>query len=61
MQVREETAKLGHVRQLLYDYQRVGKAWKAPLTEESAETNSPNLVPMDVDALHREGGKGKKD
>ena len=53
-------ARLSHVRQLLYDYLRVGKAWKAPRTEETAETNSPNPVPMDVDALHREGGKGKK-
>ena len=26
---------------------------------ETAKTNSPNSVPMDVDALHREGGKGK--
>ena len=56
VQVREDTAKLSHVRQLLYDYLRAGKAWKAPRTEETAETNS---VPMDVDALHREGGKGK--
>ena len=59
VQVREDTAKLSHVRQLLYDYLRAGKAWKAPRTEETAETNSPNSVPMDVDALHREGGKGK--
>ena len=51
LQVREETAKLGHVRQLLYDYQRAGKAWKAAHTEETAETNSSNLVPMDVDAV----------
>ena len=28
--------------------------------EETAETNSPNSVPMDVDALHRESGEGKK-
>ena len=47
-------------RQLLYDYLRAGKAWKAPSTEETAETNSSNLVPMDVDARHRAGGKGKK-
>ena len=60
VQVREETAKLGHVRQLLYDYLRAGKAWKAPRTEETAETNSSNLVPMDVDSLPRRGGKGKK-
>ena len=59
VQVREDTAKLSHVQQLLYDYLRAGKAWKAPRTEETAETNSPNSVPMDVDALHREGGKGK--
>ena len=60
VQVRGETAKLSHVRQLLYDYLRAGKAWKAPRTEEVAEANSPNLVPMDVDSLHRKGGKGKK-
>ena len=60
LRVREETAKLSHVRQLLYDYLRAGKAWKAPRTEEVAEANSPNLVPMDVGSLHRKGGKGKK-
>ena len=60
VQVREDTARLSHVRQLLCDYLRAGKAWKAPRTEETAETISPNSVPMDVDALHREGGKGKK-
>ena len=60
VQVREETAKLGHVRQLLCDYLRAGKAWKALRTEETAETISSNLVPMNVDSLHREGGKGKK-
>ena len=60
VQVREDTARLSHMRQLLYDYLRAGKAWKAPRTEETAETTSPNSVPMDVDALHREGGKGKK-
>ena len=60
MQVREETAKLSHVRQLLCDYLRAGKAWKAPRTEEFAEANPSNVVPMDVDALHRKGGKGKK-
>ena len=60
VQVREETAKLIYVRQLLYDYLRAGNAWKAPRTEEVAEANSPNLVPMDVDSLHRKGGKGKK-
>ena len=59
VQVREETAKPSHVRQLLYDYLRVGKAWKAPRTEEVAEANSPNLVPMDVDSLHCKGGKGE--
>ena len=48
VQVREETAKLGHVRQLLYDYLRAGKAWKGSRTEEVAEEN-PNLVPMDVE------------
>ena len=37
--VREEAAKLGHVRQLLFDYFRAGKAWTAPRTEETAETN----------------------
>ena len=58
VQVREETAKLGHVRHLLYDNLRAGKAWKAPRTEETAETNPSNVVPMDVDALHREGGNG---
>ena len=36
MQVREETAKLSHVRQLLCDHLRAGKAWKAPRTEEVA-------------------------
>ena len=60
VQVREETAKLIHVRQLLYDYLRAGKAWKAPRTEEVAEANPSNVVPMDVDSLHRKGGKGKK-
>ena len=59
VQVRKDTAKLGHVRQLLYDYLRVGKAWSAPRTEETVETNSSNVVPKDVEALHREGGKGK--
>ena len=44
VQVREETAKL------LYDYLRAGKAWKAPRTEEFAETNPSNVVPMDVDS-----------
>ena len=39
---------------------RVGKAWKAPRKEEVAEANSPNVVPMDVDALHREGDKDEK-
>ena len=34
VQVREETAKLSHVRQLLHDYLRAGKAWKAPRTEQ---------------------------
>ena len=47
-------------RQLLFDYLRAGLAWKAPRTEEVAEANSSNLVPMDVDSLHRKGGKGKK-
>ena len=60
LQVREETAKLSQVRQLLYDYLRAGKAWKAPRTEEVAETNPSNVVPMDVGSLHRKGGKGKK-
>ena len=60
VQVREETARLSHVRQLLYDYLRAGKAWKAPRTVEVAEANAPNLVPMDVDSLHRKGGKEKK-
>ena len=60
VQVREDTAKLSHVRQLLYDYLRAGKACKAPRTEETVETNSPNALPMDVGALHREGGKCKK-
>ena len=60
VQVRGERGVGSHLRQLLHDYLRVGKAWKAPRTEETAETNSSNLAPMDVDALHREGGKGKK-
>ena len=60
LKVREETARLGRVRQLLYDNLRAGKAERAPRTEETVETNSSNTVPMDVDALHREGGgKGK--
>ena len=46
VQVQEETAKLSRVRPL-----RAGKTWKAPRTEEVAETNFPNLVPMDVDSL----------
>ena len=60
VQVREEKAKLSDVRQLLYDRLRAGKAWKAPRTEEVAETNPSNVVPMDFDSLHRTGGKGKK-
>ena len=36
VQVREETAKLSHVRQFLYDYLRAGKAWNAPLDVEEA-------------------------
>ena len=40
----EDTAKLGHVRQLLCDFLRAGKAWK---TRQS----NRNVVPMDVDAL----------
>ena len=60
VQVWEETARLSHVRQLLYDYLRSGKAWKAPRTEEFVETNHSNVVPMDVDSSHRKGGKGKK-
>ena len=60
MQVWEETAKLSHVRQMLHDHLRAGKAWKVPRTEEVAEANSPNLVPMDVGLLHRKGGKGEE-
>ena len=60
VQVREETARLSHEPQLLYDCLRAGKAWKAPRTEEFAETNRSHVVPMDVDSLHRKGGKGKK-
>ena len=60
VQVLEETARLSHVRQLLYDYLRAGKAWKAPRTEEFGETNHSNVVPMDFDSVHRKGGKGKK-
>ena len=41
-------AKLSHVRQLLHDYLRAGKVWKAPRREDVAEANSPNLVAMDV-------------
>ena len=41
------------MRQLLYDYLRAGKTWRAPCTEEVAEANSSNVVPMDVDSLHR--------
>ena len=54
------TTGRGHVRQLLYDNLRAGKAWKAPRTEEVAETNPSNVVPMDVDSLHRKGGMGEK-
>ena len=43
VQVREDTAKLGHVRQLFYDCLRTGKAWNAPRTEETAEKTSPNF------------------
>ena len=43
VQVREETAKLGHVRQLLHDYLRAGMVWKAPRTEEVTEANPSNL------------------
>ena len=53
VQVREDTAKLSQVRQLLCDDLRAGKAWKAPRTEEVAETNPSNVVPMYVDSLHR--------
>ena len=60
VQVREETANVSHVQQLLHDYLRAGKAWKAPRTEEVAEANSPNLLPMDVGSLHRKGGREKK-
>ena len=60
VQVREETARLSYVRQLLYDYLRAGKAWKAPRTEEFAWTNHSNVVLMDVDSLHRKGGTGEK-
>ena len=60
VQVREETARFSHVRQLLCDYLRAGNAWKAPRTEEFAETNHSDVVPMDVDSLHRKGGKGKE-
>ena len=60
VQVREDTARLSLVRQLLCDHLRAGKAWQAPRTEETAETKSPNVMPIDVDAEHREGGKGKK-
>ena len=59
-QVREETTKLSRARQLLHGYLRAGKSWKAPRTEEVAKPNPSNLLPMDVDSLHREGGKGKK-
>ena len=59
VQVREETARLSHVRQLLYDYLRAEKACTAPRTEEFVENHS-NVVPMVVDSLHRKGGKGKK-
>ena len=48
------------MRQLLYDYLRAGKAWKKTTHEGFAETNHSNVVLMDVDPLHRKGGKGKK-
>ena len=59
-QMREETARLNHVRQLICDYLRAGEAWKAPRTDELSETNHSNVVPMDVDSLHRKSGKRKK-
>ena len=31
-----------------------------PRTEDVAETNPSNVVPLDVDSLHRKGGKRKK-
>ena len=63
VQVREETARFSHVRQLLYDYLRAGTAWKAPRTTEFVETNHSNVVPMDVGRerereREREGGEG---
>ena len=58
VQVREETAKLSDSCSMTN--LRAGKAWKAPRTEEFAETNHSNVVRMDVDSLHRKGGKGKK-
>ena len=45
---------------MLYDYLRAAKAWKAPRTGEFVETTPSNVVPMDVDSLHRKGGEGKK-
>ena len=47
--------------ELLYDCLRAGKVWKAPRTEELAETNHSNVVSMDVDSFHSKGGKGMKD
>ena len=61
VQMREETAKLSHVRQLLYDLLRAGKAWKAPRTEEVAEENPSNLVPMDVDSPARVNNQSNND
>ena len=58
--MRDETARLSHVRQLLCDYLRAGEAWKAPRTDEFAETNHSNVFPMDVDSLHRKSGKTKE-
>ena len=59
VQVREDTARLSHVRQLLYDYFRADKAWKAPRREETAETNSPNAVPMDVEVARARKARAK--
>ena len=42
VQVREEMAKLGYVRQLLSDYLRAGKAWKADTTAKAKVNNQSN-------------------
>ena len=55
----DTTARLNHVRQLLHDYLRAGKAWKHHAQKRQLKRILQTLS-IDVDALHREGGEGKK-